>query len=240
LQGFYDALNDEFIEPSRTGISYSFTADGYFEEAYYRAIANPQDPSCPSGIMQWQHGTWVKNADGSLSLTPLAVDGRQLLSEPCNGKNAVYTRYNQSESFKVSHAGQSHMSRTRVRSLTTRPQSYEQLTDAYHNIPRLNLYKFDGSPMNPMYLAYSPPQMLPTTTLNPLATATASATGKSSKSKRSLDAEVPLDWKLKLEPQGTQQMVQHINADRLWWFGLGLTGVGGLLYMGPRRMGISL
>jgi hypothetical protein len=77
--------------------------------------------------------------------------------------------------------------------------------------------------MNPMYLAYSPPQMLPTTTLNPLATATASATGKSSKSKRSLDAEVPLDWKLKLEPQGTQQMVQHINAD-----------------MGPRRMGISL
>jgi hypothetical protein len=54
--------------------------------------------------MQWQHGTWVKNADGSLSLTPLAVDGRQLLSEPCNGKNAVYTRYNQSESFKVSHS----------------------------------------------------------------------------------------------------------------------------------------
>jgi hypothetical protein len=61
--------------------------------------------------------------------------------------------------------------------------------------------------MNPMYLAYRPPQMLPTTTLNPMPTA--SATGKS-------------------------------NSDKLWWFGLGLTGLGGLLYMGPRRMGIHL
>ena len=92
--------------------------------------------------------------------------------------------------------------------------------------------------MNPMYLAYRPPQMLPTTTLNPLQ-ATASATGKSN-SKRGLDAEVPLNWKVKLEPQGSQHMVQHINADRLWWFGLGVTGLGGLLYMGPRRMGIHL
>lgn len=119
-----------------------------------------------------------------------------------------------------------------------RLQRYEQIIDPYHNIPRLNLYKFDGSPMNPMYLAYRPPQMLPTTTLNPMPTATATATGKNSK--RGLDAEVPLDWKLKLEPKGTQHLVQHINTDRLWWFGLGLTGVGGLLYMGPRRMGIHL
>ena len=94
--------------------------------------------------------------------------------------------------------------------------------------------------MNPMYLAYRPPQMLPTTTLNPMqATASASATGKSN-SKRGLSAEVPLDWKVQLENKNTQHIVQHINADRLWWFGLGLTGLGGLLYMGPRRMGIHL
>jgi hypothetical protein len=91
--------------------------------------------------------------------------------------------------------------------------------------------------MNPMYLAYRPPQMLPTTTLNPMQ-ATASVTGKNSK--RGLDAEVPLDWKVKLESKNTQHMVQHINTDKLWWFGLGLTGLGGLLYMGPRRMGIHL
>lgn len=89
------------IEPERTGISYSFTSDGHYEEAYYRAIANPTNPACPGGIMQWQHGTWVMNANNSLSLTPIAVDGRQLLSEPCNYKNSIYTRYNQSELLKV-------------------------------------------------------------------------------------------------------------------------------------------
>ena len=92
-----------------------------------------------------------------------------------------------------------------------------------------------------MYLVMTPPLMLPTTTLNPLTT---SQTASSSKSKRGLSAdgpEVPLNWKLKLESQqGTKQVVQHINADRLWWIGLAMTGMGGLLYMGPRRMGIHL
>lgn len=42
------------------------------------------------------------NANGSLSLTPLGVDGRQLLSQPCDYKKGIYTRYNQTELFKVS------------------------------------------------------------------------------------------------------------------------------------------
>lgn len=99
--GFYDPLNDKLIEPERTGISYSFTADGHYEEAYYRAIANPVNPACPSAIMQWQHGSFVKNADGSLSLTPIDVDGRQLMSEPCDSSHAIYTRYNQTETMEV-------------------------------------------------------------------------------------------------------------------------------------------
>jgi len=28
------------IEPKHTGISYSFSTDGHFESAYYRAVAN--------------------------------------------------------------------------------------------------------------------------------------------------------------------------------------------------------
>lgn len=99
--GFYNPLKDEFIEPDKPGISYSFTGDGWYEVAYYRAIANPVNPACPSGILQWQHGNWVMNANGSLSLTPITVDGRQLLSEPCNYDNGIYTRYNQSEYMKV-------------------------------------------------------------------------------------------------------------------------------------------
>ncbi|KAK4499247.1 hypothetical protein PRZ48_009760 [Zasmidium cellare] len=212
--GFYDPLNDKFTEPDKTGISYSFTSDGHFEEAYYRAIANPQNPACPGGIMQWQHGTWVMNANGSLSLTPIAVDGRQLLSKPCDYEKGIYTRYNQSELFK----------------------QYDVLTDPYHGIQRLNLYEFDGTPMQPMYLVYSPPEMLPTTTLNPT-TATATATGKS---KRGLDQEVPINWKLNFEQKQAGDMVHTINADRLWWIGLAFTGIGGLLYFGPRRLGLRL
>lgn len=108
---------------------------------------------------------------------------------------------------------------------------YSQFTDPYHNVPRLDLYEWDGTPMNPMYLVYSPPQMLPTTTLLPVASATAHSKLK----KRALAPEVPLSWKNGLMEH--KELVRSINADRLWWVGLGLTGVGGLLYLGPRRMG---
>lgn len=120
-----------------------------------------------------------------------------------------------------------------------RLQKYEVLVDPYHNIPRLNLYQFDGSPLAPMYQVYKPPEMLPTTTLNPTNTATASA-GATGKAKRGLDREVPLDWKLKFDNRETREMVHRINADRLWWIGLGFTGIGGLLYFGPRRLGLRI
>lgn len=40
VQGFYDPINDKFLEPNLTGISYSFDGQGHYEEAFYRAIAN--------------------------------------------------------------------------------------------------------------------------------------------------------------------------------------------------------
>lgn len=197
--GFYDPVNDQFKEPKHTGISYSFTADGHFEEAYYRAIANPTNPKCPKGIIQWQHGSFTKFANGSLSLSPIAVDGRQLYSDPCLYKSAVYTRYNATEMLK----------------------RYEVITDPYHKVPRLNLFKHDGSPLMPLYLAMSPPEMLPTTTLNPLTTATpgAKATGKVKRAGLSLNDNILA----KRTPQQKQ-------ADRWWWVGVILTVSGGALY----------
>lgn len=35
-------------------------------------------------------------------MEPIAVDGRQLLSKPCDYDKGIYTRYNQSELFRVS------------------------------------------------------------------------------------------------------------------------------------------
>lgn len=96
--------------------------------------------------------------------------------------------------------------------------------------------------MMPLYLIYSPPQMLPTTTLNPIVSSTAAGSKATSKAKakRGLGAEVPVNWKAKLESHKEAGQVIKINADRLWWIGLGMTGLGGLLYLGPRRMGIQL
>jgi len=62
-----------------------------------------QTPNCPQGIMQWQHGSYTKNPNGSLSLEPIAVDGRQLLSDPCKYKYSVFTRYHQPEYIKVGY-----------------------------------------------------------------------------------------------------------------------------------------
>lgn len=198
---FYDPVNEKFTEPKHTGISYSFSADGHFEEAYYRAIANPADPKCPKGIMQWQHGTFTKDADGSLTLKPIKVDGRQLYSDPCAYKDAIYTRYNASEIF----------------------DRYEVLTDPYYNHPRLNLYKEDGAPLMPLYLAYSTPEMLPTTTLNPLTTVTSGAAKSTGKVKR---GELPLTHNVL-----SKRTPEMKRADRWWWFGVFMTASGGVLYL---------
>ena len=124
-------------------------------------------------------------------------------------------------------------------------QNYAVYTDPYHNVPRLDLYEWNGAPVPPMYQIYNPPEMLPTTTLNPIVSSTANSGATSKpKAKRGLDSGemlTPLNWKAKLEKsKQAQTAVQHINADRLWWVGLCMTGIGGLLYLGPRRMGIQL
>ncbi|KAJ5216576.1 uncharacterized protein N7498_002983 [Penicillium cinerascens] len=202
--GFYDPLNDRLIEPDLTGISYSFDADGNYEEAFYRALANREwirsmiyteltdeatDPECPSGIMQWQHGSYKLSANGSLALHPIAVDGRQLLSEPCRQDFGAYTRYNNTEHFKEISVS----------------------IDKYHRAQRLDLIKSNGEKIQPMYLAYRPPKMLPTHTLNPVPT---------SKKKRDLSGA------------GIHQAIREelINPDRWWWFGVMMTSLGGIAF----------
>ncbi|KAL1976739.1 hypothetical protein VTN31DRAFT_3021 [Thermomyces dupontii] len=192
--GFYDPIKDRFKEPPLTGISFSFTDDGYFEEAYYRAISEPSNPQCPKAIMLWQHGTYSVDSNGSLVLTPFASDGRQLLSDPCASDTSVYSRYNQTERFR----------------------SYRVSTDAYHNVLRLDLEQFDGSPIQPLYIVYRPPEMLPTTTLNP----THGATPMSDKSKRSAIEYIPGRTTTGSGPS---------YVDIWWWFGLVMTCVGGIL-----------
>ncbi|EPE31300.1 hypothetical protein GLAREA_12603 [Glarea lozoyensis ATCC 20868] len=216
--GFYNPVNDSFIEPSHTGISYSFTADGFYEEAYYRAVSNPSDPKCPSGVMQFQHGTVVMNPDLSLAFTPFAVDGRQLLSDRCKSEShATYTRYNQTE-------------------LMSKWQVY---IDPYTKLTRLDLYQFDGTPMNPMFLAYRPPQMLPTVTMNPTATATGGKVKRTAGAEpRGEELAIPLNANAKhikrtLDGENLEKrsLLHRIDASMVWWAGVGMVIFGGTAYM---------
>ncbi|KAF2672580.1 hypothetical protein BT63DRAFT_420805 [Microthyrium microscopicum] len=203
---FYDSSRDLLIEPTHTGISYSFTDDGFYESAWYRAIANPQDPSCPSAMLQWQHGSYQKLSNGSLMLEPIAIDGRQLMSDPCHFGNAVYLRYNETETMKW----------------------YEVFIDPYHKIMRLNLYRFDGSPLPAMYLVSQTPTMSPTTTIHPiiLGTATSGPTATRIAKRRSEIVAKFMD-----DVDASQDYAQLLlNPNAWWWMGLTLTGVGSVLY----------
>ena len=82
--------------------------------------------------------------------------------------------------------------------------------------------------MNPMYLAYRPPQMLPTQTLHPptaSGTGGAKATAKS-KVKRDVGSDTGDFYSERVLFKGNEP----INADRWWWIGVGMTGLGGVLY----------
>lgn len=51
--------------------------------------------------MQWQHGSYEISDNGTITMNPIKVDGRQLYSAPCKYDVSVYTRYNQTETMKV-------------------------------------------------------------------------------------------------------------------------------------------
>lgn len=196
--GFFDPVDELLIEPDLPGIAYSFTEDGHYEEALYRVVSNAKNHACPVASITFQHGKYELLANGSLVLTPIEVDGRQLLSDPCGdvADASVYTRYVQPVLF----------------------QAFSVSLNAYHGRMYLQLYQFDGSKMQPLFLAYQPPLMLPTETLNP----TDGSKGKRSNVRRSL------------ENQYRTNAVRETygDYDKYWW--------GGVLGLGALSLGFFM
>ncbi|EEQ36844.1 hypothetical protein EJF18_10997 [Clavispora lusitaniae] len=195
--GLYDPVDELLIEPALPGISYSFTKDGHYEEALYRIKSNPQNHSCPIASLTFQHGTYEILSNGSVVLTPIAVDGRQLLSDPCgySAEKAKYVRYVQPTWF----------------------EKYQVSINSYHGRYMLQIYQFDGSPMQPLYLAYKPPMMLPTTALNPTDKASETSSSLSRKVKRSLENQYRTNAVKKFSSE---------KFDKFWWMSVGVLGVG--------------
>jgi len=157
--GFANPENYSFTYPATTGISYSFTDTGFFEEAQYRFNPNASDPQCITAYVLWQHGKYELNNNGSITLFPFASDGRIQVQDPCAAVTNVITTYNQ----------------------ITLYADWRITVDSFKSNYMLQLNRFDGAKMPPMYMIANPPNMLPTVVLTG-----ANATGQASR-RRSLD-----------------------------------------------------
>ena len=87
--------------------------------------------------------------------------------------------------------------------------------------------------MNAMYLAYQPPQMLPTMTLNPTVaanTGTAAQATSTGNAKRSFDEPERFEFREPLNKHAILPRQESSKSDKWWWFGVGLTAIGSVGY----------
>ncbi|KIJ45931.1 hypothetical protein M422DRAFT_29582 [Sphaerobolus stellatus SS14] len=169
--GSVNPTDMSFNYPNNTGRSFSFTDAGNWEQYDYRMASNATRPDCITAVLTWQHGTFEFLPNGSLALTPFEGDGFQQVQDRCAAVSNQISRYSQSILF----------SQWRIFALPG-------LNEA--NAVHLNLYEFDGTPVAPMNLVASPPNMLPTSTI--VVTATSTAVKRDLNARSSASKSLPL------------------------------------------------
>jgi len=148
--GFANPANMSFNYPPVTGISYSFTDDGFYEIARYRFNGNGSEPTCITGVINWVHGTYELNSNGSITMTPLG-DGYQQVQDPCAAVSNFVENLNITEFYT----------------------QWRIFTDPTYG-PKLHLFQYDGAPLAPQFQVSTTPNMLPT---QPLRNVTPPMTG---------------------------------------------------------------
>ncbi|KAI1789997.1 chaperone for protein-folding within the ER, fungal-domain-containing protein [Ganoderma leucocontextum] len=139
--GFANPANMTFTYPPVTGVSYAFTDDGYYEVARYRFTSNGSAPNCITGVLNWHHGQYTFNTNGSITLSPFG-DGYQQIQDPCAAESNFIEGYNDTELYR----------------------SWQIFQDPDDG-PKLHLYQSDGTPVAPLFQVYSTANMLPTQSL---------------------------------------------------------------------------
>ncbi|KAM6494254.1 Chaperone for protein-folding within the ER, fungal domain containing protein [Amanita muscaria] len=137
--GFANPVKQTFNYPPTTGISFSFTDDFFYEIARYRFNSNGSEPTCITGVMNWVHGTYILQPNGSITMTPTGSDGYQQIQDPCGAISNFIEPYNDTELY----------------------QQWRIYTDPQQGF-KLHLFQFDGSPLAPQFLVSPTPNMLPT------------------------------------------------------------------------------
>ncbi|KAH9012629.1 chaperone for protein-folding within the ER, fungal-domain-containing protein [Lactarius pseudohatsudake] len=139
-----------------------FTEDGI---ARYQMNSNGSSPQCITGVMNWVHGTFTYNSDGSMTMYSFGNGFQQIpmfRGLQFLGKLQRHGAYQQWQIFVDPTNG-----------------------------PKLHMYQFDGSPLLPMFLISTTPNMLPT---QPLCNVSSpSSTSSSNVSERSTNDAPPVD-----------------------------------------------
>ncbi|PFH54000.1 hypothetical protein AMATHDRAFT_136377 [Amanita thiersii Skay4041] len=138
---FANPANRTFTYPKTTGVSYSFSADGFYEISRYRFFGNGSEPTCITGVIGWVHGKYTLQPNGSITMIPLG-DGFQQVQDPCAAVSNFIENYNLTELYKE----------WRI---------FQDPTQGF----KLHLFQFDGSPLPPQFLVSESPNMLPTVPL---------------------------------------------------------------------------
>jgi len=123
-------------------------------------------------------------------------------------------------------------------------KTYQVYTDLYTKLTRLDLFQFDGTPVNPLFKAADVPVMVATTTLNPTesgsvtaAASTGTARGTAS-TKRKRDESDSVRSQAMLRENVKRMKWDVWDPDMWWWTGSVFTAVGGVLYFGPKMVGL--
>jgi len=139
---FCTPVNTTFNYPKNTGVSVSFTTDGFYELSRYRFMGNATKHKCITGLLNWHHGTYtVDQTANSITLTPFG-DGYQQIQNICEAITNFIENYNQTEFYK-------------------QYQIFQDPADGY----KLHLYDAGGAPYAPMFYRSSTPVMNPTKSL---------------------------------------------------------------------------
>jgi len=143
---FANPANMTFSYPQTTGVSYSFTTDGHYESARYRFNSNGSEPTCITGVIIWVHGTYLLNANGSITLQAFP-DGYQQVQDPC----AAQSNFIQSYTYTEYYMGW---------------RIYQDPVAGY----KLHMFMADGTPVAPQFQVSVTPNMLPTKVLRNITT----------------------------------------------------------------------
>ncbi|KAF9259077.1 hypothetical protein L218DRAFT_963947 [Marasmius fiardii PR-910] len=176
--GFANPTNMSFTYPKVTGEAYSFSDDGWFEISRYRMVSNASEPNCITAVMYWTHGKYEILPNGTIITSPVG-DGYQQIQDPCAPISNMVENINNTEPFPI----------WRI---------FQDATQGY----KLHLWRFDGTPVAPLFQVSTTPNMLPTRKLrdDPVAPA---GTG-STRRRRSLYETV-----MRRSNAGTEDAILH-------------------------------